>query len=77
MTHYIAFLSLVFAATASLSAMPNQQYEQNVQDEQSNVVMVGERRECGALRTSAASLEDEGEYTLSSENDWNDKHHDQ
>ena len=75
MTKYILLVSVLFAFVANLSAASNQGNERQVQDEANGVVMVGERRECGALRTSAASLEDEAEYTPSSYNDWNDKDH--
>lgn len=71
MTKYILLVSVLFASVANLSAMPAQEGERQVQDEANNVVMVGERRECGALRTSTASLDGEAEYTPSSQ----EKHH--
>ncbi len=67
MTKYILSLSILFASVANLSAAPMQQDERKVQDEANNVVMVGERKECGPLRTSAASLEDEAEYAPSAD----------
>jgi len=74
MTKYILLVSVLFASVATLSATPNQQSERQVQDEASGVVMVGERKECGPLLTSSASLEDEAEYTPSS-GEGEDKHH--
>ena len=77
MTKPILLVSVLFASVTSLSAMPTQQTERQVQDEGNGVVMVGERKDCGPLRTSSSSLEGEKEYTPSSYNDFTDKHHNQ
>lgn len=74
MTKYILLVSVLFASVSTLSAMPTQQNERQVQDEANGIVMVGERKECGPLITSASSLEDEAEYAPSSDVG-NDKHH--
>jgi len=74
MTKYALLVSILFTSVAALSAMPMQQNERHVQDEAKGIVMVGERKECGPLITSQASLEEEAEYAPSSDVG-NDKHH--
>ena len=74
MTKYALLVSILFTSVATLSAMPMQQNERHVQDEAKGIVMVGERKECGPLITSQASLEEEAEYAPSSDVG-NDKHH--
>ena len=74
MSKYIILVSVILLSVSNLSAMPMQSYENQVYDQSAGVVMVGERGECGPLRTSAASLQDDAEYTPSSEMG-EDKHH--